>query len=129
MTINAQLSNNFSIEIMHTENGTSCLQLGFKDLTTKAECRTAVNYARTFIPNAFFGVSGSWDYTPKGCFISHKGLYWNTHQTGSLQSNIWERSLCLTSKFGTDDLSHKYSELFTFIKYLPKLTYSINRIF
>ena len=109
---------------MHTENGTSCLQLGLQDLATEKECRDAVNYARKFVPNAFYGVRGSWDHSPKGCFISHKSLYWNTLSTGSLQSNSWERSLCLSSKFYTDHSGHKYEgPFYTSIKTLVIMTY------
>ena len=94
------LLNGFSImklffaEVIHTDNGVTCSERGFKDLHTAQECSNAVGYAKTFNSKARYRNEGSWSNTPKGCNIWPSGdMYFNTHSNGKM--SLVATSICM----------------------------------
>ena len=91
--------NGFSImkfvfaEVVHTDNGVTCSERGFKDLSTAQECSDAVGYAKTFNSKALYRNEVSSSDRPKGCYIWTNGyMYFNTHSIGERQSSA--ASIC-----------------------------------
>ena len=83
----------FFAEFVHTDNGVTCSERGFMDLSTAQECSDAVSYAKTFNSKARYRNEGSyWDY-PKGCHIWTWGnMHFNTHFIGAKDSSA--ASIC-----------------------------------
>ena len=66
---------------------------GLTDIFTKDECIAAVPYAKVSLsPYARFKAEVLQEDTPKGCFISGRDIYWNTHGTGRPKEKI--KSIC-----------------------------------
>ena len=91
--------NGFSImkfifaEVAHTDNGVTCSERGFKDLSTAQECSDAVSYAKTFNGNANYWNEESSSNYPKGCYIFTSGnMFYNTHSIGEKDSSA--ASIC-----------------------------------
>ena len=91
--------NGFSImkfvfaEVVHTDNGVTCSERGFKDLSTAQECSDAVGYAKTFNSKAYYVAEESSSNSPKGCYIYTSGsMYFNTHSIGG--RNSYAASIC-----------------------------------
>ena len=83
----------FFAELVHTDNGVTCSERGFKDLSTAQECSDAVGYAKTFNSKAIYRNEGSWSNNPKGCYIWTDGvMHFNTHSIGERQSST--ASIC-----------------------------------
>ena len=93
----------FFAEFVHTDNGVTCSERGFKDLTTAQECSDAVSYAKSFNSKANYRFEVEFDLNPKGCYmeLSKKYprlegfMYFNQHSTGSRCSSCI--SICLKS--------------------------------
>ena len=83
----------FFAEFVHTDNGFTCSDSGFRDLSTAQECSGAVSYAKSFNSDAQYLYDGSWESLSKGCYIwSNGGMYFNTHSTGERHSST--ASIC-----------------------------------
>ena len=83
----------FFAEFVHTDNGVTCSESGFKDLSTSQECSDAVSYAKTFNGNAHYNLQGSWTSVPRGCYILTSGsMFYNTHSIGEKDSSA--ASIC-----------------------------------
>ena len=83
----------FFAEFVHTDNGVTCSERGFKDLSTAQECSDAVIYAKTFNSKALYRTEGSWSNNPKGCYIWTTGnMYFNRHSIGEKDS--YAASIC-----------------------------------
>ena len=83
----------FFAEFVHTDNGVTCSERGFKDLSTAQECSDAVSYAKTFNSKALYRNEVSWNFYPKGCYIWPSGyIYFNTHSIGEKDSSA--ASIC-----------------------------------
>ena len=84
----------FFAEFVHTDNGVTCSERGFKDLSTAQECSDSVSYAMTFNSMAIYQSQGSWSsYFPKGCHIWNWGdMYFNTHSIG--ERNSFAANIC-----------------------------------
>ena len=83
----------FFAEFVPTDNGVTCSERGFKDLSTAQECSDAVSYAKTFNSNANYREKGSLSNYPKGCYIWTSGnMLFNTHSTGEKVSSA--ASIC-----------------------------------
>ena len=83
----------FFAEFVHTDNGVTCSERGFKDLSTAQECSDAVSYAKTFNSEAHYRKEGSLKSYPKGCYILGAGnMVFNTHSTGGRQPSA--TSIC-----------------------------------
>ena len=66
---------------------------GLTDIFTKDECIAAVPYAKVSLsPYARFKEEVLQEDAPKGCFISGRDIYWNTHGTGRPKEKI--KSIC-----------------------------------
>ena len=66
---------------------------GLTDIFTKDECIAAVPYAKVSLsPYARFKAEVLQEDAPKGCFISGRDIYWNTHGTGRPKEKI--KSIC-----------------------------------
>ena len=73
----------FFAELVHTEEGVTCSDSGFMDLSTEEECAGAVNYAKSFNSKASFHYAATWSTLPKGCIIGYNGnILFNKHSTG-----------------------------------------------
>ena len=73
----------FFAELVHTNNGFTCSDRGFGDLSTAQECSDAVGYAKSFNRYARYQGSASWTDRPKGCYIRGMGfMHFNTPSTG-----------------------------------------------
>ena len=76
----------FFAEFVHTDNGVTCSDMGFMDLSTAQECSSTVSYATSFNVKANYESSLSQAHYPKGCFILDWGnIYFNTHSIGKRQ--------------------------------------------
>ena len=85
----------FFAEFVHTDNGVTCSDSGFRDLSTAQECFGVVSYAKTFNSNARYVGKQSTTRRPKGCYIWGSGkVYFNTHPTGGSYSSV--TSICRT---------------------------------
>ena len=83
----------FLAEFFHTDNGVTCLDVGFNDLSTAQECSGAVSYAKNFNSEAHYVGEGSYSGIPKGCAMHDGGyIYFNIHPTGGRQSSY--SSIC-----------------------------------
>ena len=83
----------FFAEFVHTENGVTCSDRGFMDLSTAQECSVAVSYAKSFNSKANFMSTTNNSERHKGCFIFDSGAMWfNMHNTGSRSS--YDTSIC-----------------------------------
>ena len=80
-------------EFVHTDNGVTCSDSGFRDLSTAQECSDAVNYATSFNTKAVYRTTVSTTNRPKGCYILGSGyMYFNTHPDGGRSSSV--NSIC-----------------------------------
>ena len=85
-------------EFVHTDNGVTCSDRGFMDLSTAQECSSAVSYATSFNAKAKYVDLLTQPYYPKGCFILDMGnIYFNTHFAGQKES----RSTSICKKVST----------------------------
>ena len=83
----------FLAAFVHTDNGVTCSDSGFIDLSTAQECSAALDYAMSFNSQASFLSENSWIDYPKGCVIfDWGGMYFNTHSTGGRTSRV--ASIC-----------------------------------
>ena len=83
----------FFAELVHTDNGVTCSDSGFKDLTAAQECSEAVIYAKSFNSAARYQSAVSLSTSPTGCIINHSGsMYFNSYPTGD-RNNLY-RSIC-----------------------------------
>ena len=83
----------FFAEFVHTDNGVTCSETGFFDLSTEQECRDSVDYAKSFNSEARLSLSYSWSHIPKGCSMHDDGhMNFNTHSTGAKASS--RTSIC-----------------------------------
>ena len=84
----------FFAEFVHTDNGVTCSERGFKDLSTAQECSDAVSYAKTFNSKARYRDEGSWIIFPKGCHIwkISGNMHFNAHFIGEKDSSA--ASIC-----------------------------------
>ena len=83
----------FLAEFFHTDNGVTCLDVGFNDLSTAQECSGAVSYAKSFNRGARYNYVYSSIERPKGCYIWGDGaMYFNAHPTGGRSSSV--SSIC-----------------------------------
>merc|ERR1719291_685968 len=85
-------------EFVHTDNGVTCYDRGFMDLSTVQECSGAVDYAKSFNSKAFYSGEGNWSYKPMGCSIHDTGaIIFNKHYNGgrrnSYTSICWKGSM------------------------------------
>ena len=80
-------------EVVHTDNGVTCSERCFKDLSTAQECSDAEGYAKTFNSKAMYRDEVSMSDRPKGCYIWTNGyMYFNTDSMGGRQSSV--ASIC-----------------------------------
>ena len=88
------IMSSFFAEFVHTDNGVTCSDMGFMDLSTAQECSSTVSYAKSFNAKANYENSLSQAYYPKGCFILDivGNIYFNTHSTGKRESR--STSIC-----------------------------------
>ena len=86
----------FFAELVHTDNGVTCSDSGFMDLSTEQDCYGAVSYAKSFDSRAYYSHAASKDWNPKGCIISQDNgfMYFNTHSTGGRQYASDYASIC-----------------------------------
>ena len=83
----------FFAEFVHTDNGVTCSDSGFIDLSTAQECSGAVNYAMSFNGKTKYIGQMNLGDRPKGCIIEDSGLmYFNAHSTGLVYS--YYRNIC-----------------------------------
>ena len=87
----------FFADFVHTDNGLTCSDSGFVDLSTAQECSGSIRYATSFNSKANYKFEVSWSHYPKGCFIwldpySVGSIYFNTHPTG--ERTQWSASIC-----------------------------------
>ena len=83
----------FFAEFARTDNGLSCSDSGFRDLSTEQECSGAVSYAKSFNRGARYNYVYSSIERPKGCYIWGDGaMYFNAHPTGGSSSSV--ASIC-----------------------------------
>ena len=83
----------FFAEFVHTDNGVTCSDSGFIDLSTAQECSGAVSYAKNFNSEAHYQFEGSFSGIPKGCIMHESGqIFFNTHTTGGRKSSY--SSIC-----------------------------------
>ena len=79
--------------LLHIDEGFTCSDFDFQDLTTAQECSDAVTYATLFNENARYVAEGSWHFNPKGCSLYNSGeMYFNSHPTG--RNNRETISIC-----------------------------------
>ena len=87
------ITTSFFAEFVHTENGFTCQESGFNDLSTAQECSLVVSYAKSFNIEANYNGESDSAYRPKGCYIRSTGaMYFNKHSTGGGSSTT--TSLC-----------------------------------
>ena len=80
-------------DLVHTDNGVTCSDSGFIDLSTAQECSVAVSYAKSFNRKANYLSTTNNSERHKGCFIFDSGAMWfNMHNTGSRSS--YDTSIC-----------------------------------
>ena len=84
----------FLADFVHTDNGFTCSDSGFRDLSNAQECSGAVSYTRSFNRKAHYAYALSSGTVPKGCYIwDYEGeMYFNTHPTGGRRSSV--ASIC-----------------------------------
>ena len=83
----------FFVDLVHTDNGFTCSDSGFRDLSTAQECYGIVSYAKTFNSKAYYAGKESSTTRPKGCYIHVFGdMYFNTHPAGGSSSYV--TSIC-----------------------------------
>ena len=84
--------------LFHTDNGFTCSDSGFLDLSTAQECSNAVNYATSFNKMANYDQEIFSRYMPKGCVIMDSGnMYFNLHFNEELKygsNDAVSRSIC-----------------------------------
>ena len=83
----------FLAAFVHTDNGVTCSDRGFTDLSTAQECTDAVTYAKSFNSAARYQSAVSLSTSPTGCIINHSGsMYFNSYPTAD-RNNLY-RSIC-----------------------------------
>ena len=84
----------FWADLVHTDNGFTCSDSGFRALSNAQECSGAVSYAKTF--NSKARIDSTYMYVsdrPKGCYIWGSGtMYFNSHPTGGRSTSV--ASIC-----------------------------------
>ena len=84
----------FLAEFVHTENGFTCSESGFRDLSTRQQCSGAVSYARSFNSKARYVYGVHSRNRPSGCYILASGeMDYNTHSDGRGSSST--TSICM----------------------------------
>ena len=87
----------FFAEFATTDEGLSCSDSGFRDLSTAQDCSRAVSYAKSFNSKATWLRTTDNPTNHKGCFIydtKYTGyMYFNTHSTGGRSHSI-DTSIC-----------------------------------
>ena len=84
----------FLVDFVHTDNGFTCSESGFGDLSTAQNCSDAVSYAKSFNSKAvLISIDKYYGDKPKGCYILGAGnMVFNTHSTGGRQPSA--TSIC-----------------------------------
>ena len=82
----------FLAVFVHTDNGVTCSDSGFMDLSTAQECSGTVSYAKSFNSEATYRGDVHKRSVPKGCYIADWGsIHFNTHNargSSSLYTSI-----------------------------------------
>ena len=63
----------FFVGIFNTDNGVTCSDVGFDDLSTPEECSAAVSYAKNLNSKAHFSLFYYRHGIPKGCAMDESG--------------------------------------------------------